>query len=156
MSRPRTKNKVVCQNNNCSFYRKEQEKNIIKKGINRSGRRQYICLHCNKYFVETKGTPLYKKKMSEKKIKSICKELVEKKGIRAVGRTLHIHRDTICNLLNDLAEHAVEMTKYLVHDLGLNSYEVDELWTFVKKNKRNLSRKAILSLEELKQQSSHA
>ena len=88
--------------------------------------------------------------MSEKKIKAICKELVEKKGIRAVERTLHVHRDTICNLLNDLAEHALAMTNHLVHDLGLSTYEVDELWTIVKKNKKNLSPNAINSLNQAK------
>lgn len=150
MARPKTKNKAVCQNKNCLYYLKEKGKDITKQGKNYAGHQRFLCKHCNVVFVETKGTPLYQKKMSEKKIKAICKELVEKKGIRAVERTLHVHRDTICNLLNDLAEHALAMTNHLVQDLGLSTYEVDELWTIVKKNKKNLSPNAINSLNQAK------
>lgn len=149
MSRPRTKNKVVCQNNSCSFFRKEQGKDLIKRGINRSGHKQYICLHCNQYFVETKGTPLYRKRLSERKIKQLCKELVEKKGIRAVERTLKINKNTICNYLSEFAEHAKEMSKYLTKELCLSTYEVDEFWTFVKKNKKNLSKTATKNLQQV-------
>ena len=139
MARPRSNIKVICQNTECSFFRKEKGKNIIKRGINRSGHRQYYCFHCNKYFVETKGTPLYNKKLSEREIKKICVELVEKKGVRAIERTTGHHRDTICNLLDDLAAHAKEFTEYLSHNLELSAYEVDEFWTFIKKTKRKPS-----------------
>src|SRR3989338_6966938 len=40
MSKPRTKNKVVCQNNSCSFFRKEFGKNIIKRF--RRKQKQYL------------------------------------------------------------------------------------------------------------------
>lgn len=139
MARPRSKIKVTCQNRACAFFQREKNKDIIKRGINRSGHRQYFCFHCNKYFVETKGTPLYNKKMSEREIKKICLELVEKKGIRAIERTTKHHRDTICRLLDDLAVHARQFTDYLVHDLSLSAYEVDEFWTFIKKTKKKPS-----------------
>lgn len=151
MARPRSKIKVVCQNENCSHYLKEMGKDIIKKGFNRANHRQYFCFNCNQYFVETKGTPLYQKKLSERKIKEICKELVEKKGVRAISRTHHVNKNTVCALLSDLADHALSMTNYLVHDLRLETYEVDEILTFVKKNKKNLSPKQIRSLNQAKQ-----
>ena len=151
MARPRAKIKEVCQNENCSHYRKEKDKDIIRRGINSAGHKQFFCFHCKKYFVETKGTPLFNRKLSERKIKDICKELVEKKGVRAVERSMHVHRDTISDLLHSLAMHAKEMTLYLVHDLGLSKYEVDELWTFVKKNLKDLSPTTINSLNQAKQ-----
>jgi len=150
MARPKTHNKAVCQNPDCSFFRKETGKDITKQGKNYANHQRFLCKHCNVVFVETKGTPLYQKKLSERKIKAICKELVEKKGIRAVERTLNVHRDTIGNLLKDLAEHALSMTNYMVHDLKLSTYEVDELWTFVKKNKKNLSDRTMHSLNAMK------
>jgi transposase-like protein len=152
MARPKSKIFVVCQNENCNFYLKETGKDIVKRGQNTAGHQRYYCNHCNKYLVETKGTPLYQKKLSERKIKEICKELVEKKGVRAISRTHNVNKNTICSLLNDLANHAVEMTKYLVHDLDLKTYEVDEILTFVKKNKKHLSQKQIYSLNQARQQ----
>ena len=142
MARPRSQIRVVCQNQKCDFFRKEKGKEIIKRAKNSAGHQRYYCLHCEKYFVETKGTPLYNKKLSEREIKKICVELVEKKGIRAIERTTKHHRDTIGRLLDDLAAHAKMMTDYLVHDLGLSAYEVDEFWTFIKKTKRKLTTQA--------------
>ena len=150
MARPRSKIKTVCQNGTCSYYQKEIGKNMIKRGFNTAGHQRYYCFNCNQYSVETKGTPLYNKKLSERKIKAICKELVAKRGIRAVERAQHVHRDTVSNLLHDVALHAKEMTNHLVHDLGLSTYEVDEILTFIKKNLKNLSPKTINSLNQAK------
>lgn len=156
MARPRSKIKEVCENKECLYYHKEKGKDIIKKGENKARHERFYCFHCSKYFVETKGTPLYRRKLSERKIKSICKEFVETKGIRATERTVHVHRDTVTNVINSMAEHALSMTNYLVKDLGLSTYEVDELWTFLKKSKRGLSRKTINSLDKARQLLQHA
>lgn len=156
MARPKTENKAVCQNSSCSFFRKETGKDITKQGKNYARHQRFLCKHCNVIFVETKGTLLYQKKLSERKIKAICKELVEKKGVRAISRTLNVNKNTICNLLSDLADHASSMTNYLVHDLKLETYEVDEILTVVKKNKKNLSQKQICSLDQARQLLQHA
>lgn len=156
MARPRSKIKETCENKDCSYYHKEKGKDIIKKGENKAGHERFYCFHCSKYFVETKGTPLYRRKLSERKIKSICREFVETKGIRATERTVHVHRDTVTSVINGMAEHALSVTNYLVKDLGLSTYEVDELWTFLKKSPRGLSRKTINSLDKARQLLQHA
>lgn len=156
MARPKTNNKAVCQNKHCSYFLKEKDKDITKQGKNYAKHQRFLCKHCNVVFVETKGTPLYQKKLSERKIKEICKELVHKKGVRAVAETTHVNKNTVCSLLNDLAHHALAMTNYLVHDLSLSAYEVDELLTFIKKTKKNLSPTTINSLIRAKQQLRHA
>ena len=156
MSRPRSKHSAVCQNVSCSFYRKEKGKDITKRGNNRAGHMQYYCVHCNSYFTETKGTPLYNRKLSERKIKKICKEFVETGGIRATERKVHVHRDTVMSIIDALGEHALSMTKYLVHDLALSTYEVDELFTIIKKNRKNLSKTAMISLEKARRSLQHA
>lgn len=151
MARPRTNNKAVCQNKDCSYFRKETCKDITKQGKNYAGHQRFLCKHCGVVFVETKGTPLYQKKLSERKIKAICKEFVETGGVRATERKVHVHRDTVTRMLNDLGEHALQMTNYLVHDLDLNAHEVDELLVTVKKNRKNLSITAMNSLDKARQ-----
>jgi transposase-like protein len=155
MARPRRKHKVVCQNNTCGFYRKIDGKDIIAKGVNKAGHRQYKCLHCNMYFTDTKGTPLFNLKTSERKIKAECKEFMEGKGIRAIERTVHLHRDTICSHLDLLGKHANEMTDFLVHKLKLSSYEVDELFATIKKKRKGLSPKEMTSLAEARKLLQH-
>jgi len=149
MARPKSKNKAICQNKKCTFFHKEKGKNITKQGKNYADHNKFLCKHCNSYFVETKGTPLYRRRLSERKIKELCKELVEKKGIRAVQRTTRINKNTICSYLSAFAEHAKEVSKYLTKNLELSTYEVDEFWTFVKKNKKNLSKTVRKNLEQV-------
>ena len=147
MTRPRSKVEVVCQNLRCRFYLKEESKDIIKSGKYSTGHQRYYCYHCNTYFMETKGTPLYRKHLSEPEIINICKHLVEKNGVRSIERLTGHHRDTIGVLLEDMAEHALKMNTCLIKNLGLSQFECDEFWTFVKKKRKRLSEKAQLSLK---------
>lgn len=150
MARPKGKIKVVCQNKSCELFRKESGKDIVKRGFNRAGTQRYLCNHCQKYFVERSGTPLYRKRLSLKKIKQLCTLLVEKNGVRSISRITKLNKNTVVAWLEDLAEHAEQITSFLVHDLGLSTYEVDELWTTVKKNKRKLSAQALSGLHKVK------
>ena len=148
-ARPRGKINVVCQNPECKYYQKEEGKDIIKSGKYRSGHQRYYCKHCKTYFMETKGTPLYRKRLSESEIINICKLLVEKNGIRSIERITGHHRDTISRLLEDLAEHAEQMNEYLIENLGLTPVECNELWTFIEKSKRKLGTEARNGLKKV-------
>jgi len=101
----------------------------------------YLCLHCNKYLSERKGTPMYRRRLDEKKVKQLCELLVEKNGVRSTSRLTKLNKNTIGSWLVNLANHASEVTDFLVDNLGLSTYEVDEFWTTVKKNKKMLSPK---------------
>ena len=149
MTRPRSISPVTCQNTQCRYYLKEKGKGIIKYGKNRAGHQLYKCLHCNHFFTETILTPLYRKHLSETEIIRISKLLVEKNGIRSIERVTGHHRDTIGNLLEDMAEHAEQVNKTLLCDLKLTQYEMDELWTMVKKNRKKLSLTAKLQLRKV-------
>lgn len=139
MARPRGKINVVCQNKECGFYRRENGKDIIKRGHSSSGTQMFKCLHCEKHFAQTKGTPMYRRRLSERKVKQLCELLVEKNGVRSAGRLAKLNKNTVGAWLDNLAHHAMEATDFLVKNLGLSVYEVDEFWTTVKKNKRRLS-----------------
>jgi len=132
--RPRSQINTVCQNQKCTHYQKEQDKHIVKKDkYHTTNHQRCQCLHCKTYFMETKGTLLYKKHLTEQQITNICKHLVEKNGIRRIERLTGHHRDTIGTLLEDLVEHATEVSDYLMQNIGLFQFECDELWSFVKK-----------------------
>lgn len=143
MARPRGKIDVVCQNPDCKYYLREEGKDIIKRGKDaKTSHQRYFCNHCKRFFMETKGTPLFYKHLSEEEIIIICKHFVEKNGIRSIERITGHHRDTIGRLLTDIAEHATQMNDILIRELELSPIECDEFWSFVKKNKKMLSKKA--------------
>ena len=149
MARPKGKIDTICQNPNCDFYLREEGKDIIKRGKYRTGHQRYYCKHCSTFFMETKGSPLYRKHLSKEQIITICKHLVEKNGIRSIERITGHHRDTIGHLLEDLAEHAEMINELLIVEVDLDEFELDEMWTFVKKNKRKLSQKAQMQLKKV-------
>ena len=149
MARPRGEIKVVCQNEKCHYYLKEEGKNIIKRGKYRTGHQRYYFYHCQTFFMESKGTPLYRKHLSKSEIINICKHLVEKNGIRSIERITGHHRDTIGHLLEDLALHAEMVNSILLHEIELEQFEVDEMWTFVKKNKKKLSQEAQIQISKV-------
>jgi hypothetical protein len=87
--------------------------------------------------METKGTPLYKKHLTEPQILNICKHLVEKNGVRSIERLTGHHRDTIGVLMEDMAEHAQKMNNTLMKNLSLSQYECDEFGHLLKKREEN-------------------
>lgn len=147
MVRPRGEINAVCQNEKCRYYLKEEGKDIIKRGRYQTGHQRYFCNHCKTFFMETKGTPLYHKHLTKSEIINICKHLVEKNGIRSIERITGHHRDTIGQLLEDLASHAEIVNSILLQEVKLGQFEVDEMWTFIKKNKRKLSREAQIQMK---------
>jgi len=57
-------------------------------------------------------------------------------GLRGTSRVLEIKLDTIRRWLATAALHCEQVSDMLVRDLNLSQVQVDELWTFVKKNNK--------------------
>lgn len=148
MPRPRSENDRYCPNEKCSLYKKREHTEIVRNGHNYAGHQVFLCTCCGKQFVETFDTPLYGKRLPKKEIIEICNLLVEKNGVRSIERITGHHRDTISNLLKDMAEHAEVMNEFLLHDVKLDEMEADELWCTVKKNKKELSVRAQSQLKK--------
>ncbi|MEK7837578.1 MAG: hypothetical protein AAB328_06305, partial [candidate division NC10 bacterium] len=98
---------------------------------------------------ETKGTPFYQKHLTKKEIIKISKQFVEKSSLRGVARATGHHLDTIRNLAADVAEHCFEVTGFLIKDVKLGTHEIDEFWSFVKKNKKTLSKNTLATMNQV-------
>ena len=138
---------LICLNRDCPDYRKRNTGNIIKKGFNAKGNQMFKCKTCGVRFPETKGTVFYNRHLKEDQIILICKLLVEKNGIRAIARIMGIHRDTVSKVVEDLARHAREVTDFWIRNVGLTKVQVDEMWSFVKKNKRMLPEEMVTMID---------
>ena len=93
----------------------ESGKDILKRGKNRAGHQQYYCNHCCRWFVETENTPLYHKHLSKSEIINICKHHDESDHVERLPSIPGHHRDTIGNLIEDLALHAELVNSILLH-----------------------------------------
>ena len=48
-----------------------------------------------------------------------------------------------------MARHAREVTDFLITNLGLTMMPVDEMWSFVLKNKRKLTREIVTEIDNV-------
>ncbi len=140
-------NNECCSNKECPDFRVIGNGNIIRSGKDKNGRQKYKCTTCKKYFIETKNTPFYRKHLKEDEIILLCKLMVEKNSIRSMERITGHHRDTIGNLISDLAKHAKKVNGFLLNNVKMTRIELDEFWTFVKKSKRNLPMETLKMME---------
>lgn len=136
----RKTDEVVCPNPECEYYLKEEGKAIIKRGKYKTGHQRYYCKHCEKFFMETVGTAVYRKHLPGTEIKMIYRLFLEKNGIRSIERITGHHRDTISNLLKG-TEKNEKTDEYLVKQIGLTADECEKLWVLLEK-KRSSSRKS--------------
>lgn len=63
--------------------------------------------------------------------------LVEGNSIRSISRITGVHKCTISNLAVRLGEKAYEFLELKMRNLSCKNIQVDEIWTFVAKKKKN-------------------
>jgi transposase-like protein len=140
MPRKRRVLDVVCLNPQCKCYKKEGLKNVVRNGKRANGTQYYLCRECGVSFVRTKGTIFYNKRLKKKDVAEICRHLVETNSFRGVARQTKHNKNTICSYVDLIAKHCKQVNDFLLKDIKLGTHEVDEFWSFVKKNKRTLPR----------------
>ena len=136
MPKKRRKLDVFCQNSECRCYNKKGLKNIVRNGKRQNGTQYYRCTECGVSFVRTKGTIFYHKKLRKNDVVEISRHLVETNSFRGVARQTKHNKNTICSYVELIARHCEQFNDVLIHDLKLGTHEIDEFWSYVKKNKR--------------------
>lgn len=140
---------VFCQNVKCRCFNKTGLKNIVRNGKKANGTQNYKCTECGVSFVRTKGTMFYHKRLSKKDVTDICRHVVETNSLRGVARELQFNKNTVCSYVGLIAQHCEQVNDILLNDIKLGVHEVDEIWTFVKKNKKGLSPAVLRTLNKV-------
>jgi transposase-like protein len=129
---------ITCPNSKCKQYGKKGLGNVVSNGTywtKSTGKaRLFLCRTCGKAFSSRTGTAFFDLRSPRKKVLMGLRLLAEGLGLRATSRVLEIKLDTIRRWLATAALHCEQVSGMLVRDLNLSQVQVDELWTFVKKN----------------------
>jgi transposase-like protein len=129
---------ITCPNAKCKQYGKKGLGNVVSNGTYRTkstGKaRLFLCRTCGKAFSSRTGTAFFDLRSPRKKVLMGLRLLAEGLGLRSTSRVLEIKLDTIRRWLATAALHCEQVSDMLVQDLNLSQVQVDELWTFVKKN----------------------
>jgi len=131
---------IACPNKNCRAYNKIGLRNIVRNGRQPNDTQKYKCTDCGRNLVRTINTPFFHKHLKKKEIIRICKLLAEKISFRGIARATDHHLDTVRAVADVVAKHCKKFNEYFIKDLSLTPIEVDEMWSFVKKNKKNVKR----------------
>lgn len=128
---------VACPNKECRAYNKVGLRNIVRNGKQPNGTQKYRCTACGRNLVRTINTPFFHKHLTKQETIRICKLLSERISFRGIARVTNHHLDTVRGVADAVAKHCKKFNDYFVQELKLSPVEVDEMWSFVKKKKRN-------------------
>ncbi|MBI5809180.1 MAG: IS1 family transposase [Ignavibacteriales bacterium] len=134
----RRKLDVACPNKACKCFSKIGLRNIVRNGKKGNGTQNYKCAECGIQFVRTRGTIFYHKKLNKNDVVEISRHIVETNSFRGIARETKHNKNTICSYVELIAQHCEQFNELLIHDLKLGTHEIDEFWSFVKKNKKKL------------------
>jgi transposase-like protein len=129
---------VACPNPKCKRYGQKGFGNVVSNGTYRTrstGKaRLFLCRTCGKAFSSRSGTTFFNLRTPKKKVLMGLQLLAEGLGLRGTSRVLETKLDTARRWLAVAALHCEQVSDMLLRDLKLSQVQVDELWTFVKKN----------------------
>ena len=129
---------IACPNAKCRQHGKKGLGNVVSNGTYRTrstGKaRLFLCRSCGKAFSSRSGTAFFDLRSPRKRVLMGLRLLAEGLGLRGTSRVLEIKLDTIRRWLATAALHCEQVSDILLRDLKLSQVQVDELWTFVKKN----------------------
>ena len=112
--------------------------NVIGNGtyMTKSGKVQkYICRSCGRVFCGRTNSVFYDLRTEEDEVLTALKMIPKGMSLRGAAEVLEVKLDTVRRWLSRAAEHSEEANKALMKDLVVSKVELDELWTFVQKNK---------------------
>lgn len=134
--KPRFRN-VACPNRRCPFFGKVGAGTVVSNGtyVVRGARvRKFICRPCGHVFNSRARTPFRWLHTPRRKVLLALRLLVKGLSLRGTAEVLEVKLDTVRHWLRRAAQHSEAVSRMLVTELKLSQVQVDELWTFVKKN----------------------
>jgi len=129
-----------CVNPLCPDHRKKGKSNLrIRRVYGKLHDRLLLsCATCGEEFSETRGTAYYNVKKPLQTFFSVLFHLNHHDGIRDTALKVGVHRDTVMGYGRRAAEHCRKVEKRLLRNLKCIEIQLDELWSFVKKKKKNV------------------
>lgn len=125
---------LSCLNPECEYYGKTGAGNI---GIHSRADKRYYCTACKGRWSVRQGTIFYNLNTDEEKVLLALKLLAERNSLRGVSRILDVKKDTVGEWFRRAAQHADEVSEYLIRELKVSQAQIDEMWSFVGKKRRS-------------------
>jgi transposase-like protein len=102
--------------------------------------RRYYCTTCTHTFSADRGTFFDTLRTDRHVLLDAVAMLVERNSLRAISRIKHCKPHTVLHWLDLAGQHAAAVSKDFIHGLHVTQAQIDELWTFIKKNRSTCNR----------------
>jgi hypothetical protein len=102
--------------------------------------RRLRCTTCQRTFSADKGTFFETLRTPRPILLDVVAMLVERNSLRALSRIKPCKTDTVLHWLDLAGPQGAAVQRHLIRDGHPTQVQVDELWSFVKKNKRICNR----------------
>ena len=118
-----------CPNPHCEYRGWVGLGNLCANGHPNGGPwRQWHCIVCGSYFLETHGTPSHGKRVPPERLVWAVTALAEGLGIRAVARVFEVDPNTVLQWVVEAADQATAFSQYFLHDVHVDQVQLDELF----------------------------
>jgi transposase-like protein len=125
-----------CEQTACPDFGKRDASNIK---IYSHAERRYYCTTCQHTFSADIGTFFETLRSDRQRLLEAVAMLVERNSLRAISRVKHCKPNTVLHWLDLAGQHAAEVSQHFIRSLHVLQAQIDELWSFVKKNRSTFS-----------------
>ena len=133
-----------CDNKACADCAKIGGQNIK---VHSYVERRYSCATCQQTFSFDKGTFFETLRTERQLLVDAIAMLVERNSLRAISRIKRCKPDSVLHWLDLAGQHAAAVSRHFIRGLHLTQAQIDELWTFVKKNRHTSNPRIPTTLE---------
>jgi IS1 family transposase len=121
-----------CPNPDCAYQGWVGWGNLRANGHPNSGPwRQFLCVVCRRYFLETLGTIFHGKRASVDLIVRVIACLAEGLGIRGTARVFEVDPNTVLQWLVEAAEQLRAFVQHFLHDIHVHQVQLDEVFALL-------------------------
>ena len=113
-----------CDDPDCRYYGWPGSGNLRANGYPNGGRwRQWHCLACRQFFIETRGTPLDRRSVAPNVVHQVLTGLTEGLSPEATARLFELEPETVAQWLALAANHFEALPAYLSQNLELEQVQ---------------------------------
>jgi transposase-like protein len=126
----------ACDNKACKLYGLLNIGNIAVRARYGGNTKHTLlyCKNCGSTFTPTQKSPLYKAHLPPETIRDIVSLSSHGMGVRGIAEHLRISTKAVNRNIIKVGEHCAELLSNMIVSLQLPEIQLDEFWSFVKKN----------------------
>ena len=106
-----------------------------------SGHQRYFCPGCKQIFSESFATLYYWRRVSPQQVQQVLQAHSEGSSLRGISRITGLAYNTVVSIVRQASIKAQLLHNDQVEQVETEEVSVDEMWSFVSKNRSNASQR---------------